>query len=61
MESVKELALELIKNLPDDCSMEDIQYELYVNQKIENGLRDIEQGNILTQEEMKKRFSVSQK
>jgi hypothetical protein len=31
-----------IKQLPDDCSLEDIQYELYAKAKIEAGLEDIE-------------------
>jgi len=34
--------------------LEDIQYHLYVIQKIERGLKDIEEGRTYTQEEVEK-------
>jgi predicted transcriptional regulator len=37
MASVKDLVLEVLQSLPDDCSLEDVQYELYVRQKIAEG------------------------
>jgi len=43
--------------LPDDCSLEDIQYHLYVLQKIHRGLKDAEEGRIYTQEQVKKKMS----
>jgi predicted transcriptional regulator len=52
MPTMKEIALNLIKNLPDNCTFEDIQYELYAKEKIEKGLKDIDEGNVLTEEEM---------
>lgn len=54
MSSLKESVINLIKNMPDNCTVEDIQYELYVKQKIEKGLHDVEQGNLITEEEMDK-------
>lgn len=47
----------LLKKLPDDCSYEDIQYHLYVLQKIERGLKDIESGRIYSHVEVKKRLN----
>lgn len=44
----------LLDRLPDDCSLEDIQYHLYVIQKIEHGLKDAEEGRVYTQEEVEK-------
>jgi hypothetical protein len=35
MASPKKAVLELVKTLPDDCTLEDIQYQLYVRQKID--------------------------
>ena len=61
MLSVKESALKIIKNLPDDCSIEDIQYELYVKQKIENGLIDINNENFLSEEELEEEIKAWQK
>ena len=52
MLSVKESSIEMIKNLPSNCTLEDIQYELYVKQKIENGLEDIRNDNVLSEKEM---------
>ena len=46
-----------IDNLPDDCSLEDIQYTLYVRQKIEKGLKDIENGDVVPHTEVEQRFS----
>ncbi|MDA3939513.1 MAG: hypothetical protein PF693_09415 [Spirochaetia bacterium] len=52
MLSVRESTIEMIKNLPSNCTLEDIQYELYVKQKIQNGLEDIKSGNIISEKEM---------
>lgn len=46
----------LLKDLPDDCSYEDIQYHLYVMQKIERGLSDAENAKTYTTEEMKSKL-----
>jgi hypothetical protein len=51
MLSPKETAIALIRRLPDDCSLEDIQYHLYVRAKVECSLRAIEEGRVVPQEE----------
>ena len=43
--------------MPDESTIEDIQYYLYVLQCIEEGEKDIENGNILTQEEVESRLA----
>ena len=43
MAAVKQEAQEMIKNLPDNCTYEDIQYHLYVVEKIKNGITSIEE------------------
>jgi len=40
----------MIKDLPDDVSMEDIIEAIYVRQKIEKGLKDSEEVKIYTHE-----------
>ena len=52
---IKEEAIELIRSLPDDCTLEDIQYHLYVREKVEHGLRAIEEGRVVSQEEAEKK------
>ncbi len=53
---LKEEIKQIIDNLPDDCSLEDIQYTLYVRSKIQKGLEDVKNGNTLTGEEMERKF-----
>ena len=57
METVKQEVSNLLTRLPDDCSLEDVQYHLYVLQKIERGLKDAEEGRDYTQEEVGKRMA----
>ncbi len=53
MSSAKEAARQLIDHLPDQASWDDIMYELYVKQKIEEGLADIEAGRTIPHEQVK--------
>lgn len=57
MSTIKQEVTKLLENLPDDCTLEDIQYHLYVLQKIERGLKDVEEGRVYTQEEVEKRMA----
>jgi predicted transcriptional regulator len=54
---IKDDVKQIIDNLPDNCSIEDIQYTLYVQKKIQQGLDDIDKGNFISHEEMEKRMS----
>jgi len=56
MQTAKQEVMELLQQLPDDSSLEEIQYHLYVRQKIQRGLRDVEQAKVHTQEEVEKRM-----
>lgn len=42
-----------MKEMPDDCTYEDIQYHLYVLQKIEKGLTDAMAGKTYSTDQMK--------
>jgi hypothetical protein len=53
----KEEVRRLLGLLPDDASLEDIQYHIYVRQKILRGLEDIEAGRTLSEEEFEARMS----
>ena len=57
MQTAKEEVKAILSRLPDDCSLEDVQYHLYVLQKIDRGLKDAEEGRIYTEEEMEKRLA----
>ena len=56
MQTVKEAARHLIDRLPDQATWEDIMHELYVKQKIEAGLKTVEEGRTIPHEEMKRRL-----
>lgn len=57
MQTVKKEVSNLLKRLPENCSLEDVQYHLYVLQKIERGLKDLNDGRVYTQEEVEKMMS----
>ena len=46
----------MIDHLPDEATLSDIMYELYVKQKIELGLQAAQEGQTLSHEEVKKRL-----
>ena len=50
-EQIKNKVISLIQSLPDDCTLEDIQYHLYVREKVEQGIKAIEEGRTVTQEQ----------
>jgi len=39
MGQVKKAVLDLVKKLPADCTLEDVQYQLYVRQKVERSMQ----------------------
>lgn len=51
MSLIKEAAIQLIQSLPEDCTIDDIHYHLYVREKIEAGLADAKAGRVFTQAE----------
>ncbi len=54
MATVKEEAKKLIERLPEDASWEDLMYEIYVQKKIDMGLKAAEAGRLVTHEEAKR-------
>lgn len=53
MQNAKNAARQIIDHLPDQATWDDIMYELYVKQKIEEGLADIEAGRTVPHEQVK--------
>ena len=52
MNTAKTEVESLLRKLPDDCTLEDIQYHLYVLEKIRHGLEVADTQGTLTQEEV---------
>jgi predicted transcriptional regulator len=56
MENAKQSAREVIERLPDSVTWNDLMYELYVKQKIDDGLRELDEGRGIPHEEVKRRL-----
>jgi hypothetical protein len=57
MTSAKQQVESLLHKLPENCSLEDIQYHLYVLDKVRHGLEDARQQGTVGQKEVEKRLS----
>lgn len=52
MDTLKEAAIESIKRLPDGCSAEDIMYEIDFVAQVLEGLKDAENGKLISTGEL---------
>jgi predicted transcriptional regulator len=56
MASVKEEVRRMIESLPDDATWEDVQYSIYVRERIERGRREAADGKLLDEDEVERRM-----
>ena len=56
MSTAKEEVEALLSKLSDDCSIEDIQYHLYVIEKVRHGLEAADSQGTVPQEEVEQRL-----
>lgn len=52
----KDEIAELLRELPEDVSLEDIQHHLYVRQRIARGELEADAGQSISNDEMRKRL-----
>ena len=57
MNTVKEEVKNLLESLPDDCTLEDVQYHLYVVEKIRRGINRANQEGTISHDEVERKFS----
>jgi len=57
MLGIKQQVIEMIKNLPDEVSIDDIMAELYFRLQVDAGLRELDEGKGIPHEEVEKRMS----
>ena len=55
MENVKEKMREIVEAQPDDASYDEIMRELAFERMVERGLKDVEKGRVISNEEMERR------
>ena len=53
---IKAEMIRLAEHLPEDATWEDLQYEVYVRQAIEAGLKDLREGRTVPLAEARRRF-----
>jgi hypothetical protein len=57
-QSIKEQAHQLLDNLPDSATWEDVMYRIYVRQAIEAGVKDSDECRTIDVKEVRKRFGL---
>jgi hypothetical protein len=57
MNTAKDDVKALLDKLPDDCSLEDVQYHLYVVEKLHRGIERAEKEGTISQDEAERNFS----
>lgn len=58
MSTVKEEAVQAVNSLPEGATWDDVMYAIYVRQKIAAGIKDGEEGNVVAQDEVERRFAM---
>lgn len=57
METAKEQVQQILQMLPEDASLEDIQYHIYVRQKIQQGIDDEQAGRVVSHADVQQRLA----
>ena len=57
MDTAKDQVEQILSELPEDATLEDIQYHIYVRQKIERGLADLDAGRVISHAEVQQRLA----
>lgn len=55
--TAKDAVRRILDELPEDASYQDIQYHIYVRQKVEQGLEDLDEGRVVSHEEVERRMA----
>ncbi|MFX1237833.1 MAG: hypothetical protein ACFFAS_07300 [Promethearchaeota archaeon] len=56
IQTIKEKVFETIKRLPEDANYDDIMESIYIQQANSKGLEQLDNGESLSHEEVKKQF-----
>jgi hypothetical protein len=56
--TIKSEARRIVDQLPDSASWEDLIYRLYVRQSIEAGLKDADEGQVQSVEDVRRSFGL---
>ncbi len=56
MSNLKDDVIAMIRDMPDDTSLDDIMAELYFRRKVDKGLEELDAGKGIPHEEVKERL-----
>ncbi len=56
MSIIKDEAKKIIEELPENATWDDLMYQFYVKKRVETGIKEIENGETMSHEEVKKRL-----
>jgi len=56
MATAKEKVRQLLESLPDNASLNDVQYSIYVRERIERGRMEATEGKLIEQDEIESRM-----
>jgi hypothetical protein len=57
-ESIKQKVHQLLDNLPESATWDDLMYRIYVRQSIEGGIKVSDQGRTVDVKEVRKKFAL---
>ncbi len=57
MGGVKQQVIQMIQELPEDITVDDVMAELYFKVQVDAGLRELDEGKGIPHEEVEKRMS----
>jgi hypothetical protein len=58
MATAKEEIRRMLDTLPDNATWEDVQYSIYVRERIERGRMEVDQGKLIEQSEVENRMKA---
>jgi hypothetical protein len=56
MATAKDQVRQLLDSLPDDASLEDVQYSIYVRERIERARKEASEGKWVDEDEIERRM-----
>jgi hypothetical protein len=56
--NIKQEAHKLIDKLPENSTWDDLMYQIYVRQTVEAGLEDSKAGNLISVQDVRKKFGL---
>lgn len=57
MATLKDVTIEVLKNISPSASLEEIMYKINLTAQVMEGIQDVEQGKVITTDELIKRIN----